>query len=239
MAWKEIKRTFVDLYHATIAPQKKSITSYSYVKEIAGATVIVLVVVAAFWGYRSYNSHQEESAQIELAKVIQSYQEALQRGAIAWPQVEILVQTSYEQYKQSRVAPYFLVYQAEVQIQQNKLKEAIATLENAIAAFPKDSPFINLYKTKLALMRLDEAAAQGAQLNLDELSGLAYDKANAYNDYASYYLGLFTWNKGNKEEAQKIWKELVESQRHEQRLAQSPWVELAKEKLAQSGDIKE
>jgi len=130
------------------------------------------------------------------------------------------------------------LYEPEAQVKQNKLLEAAATLEKVITLLPKDSPLANLYQTKLALIEMDLPEPAKQQAAVEKLHALAYDKENHFNDYALYYLGLFTENKGNTEEAQKIWKELVESQRNEQRLAQSPWVMLAKEKLAPCSEVK-
>ncbi len=237
MTWKDIKKFLYDWYRTSVAPEVKSLSRYPYAKEIVVAVVIVAVAAIIFWSYRSYHSHQESSAQIDFAHALESYQAAQRGGAVTWPQLEILLQSGYEQHKKSSFAPYFLVYQSEAQIKQHKLSEAAGTLEKVLSLMPKDSPLLNLYKTKLALIEMDLPEKQ--QAAVEKLHALAYDKENHFNDYALYYLGLFTENQGQKEEAQKIWKELAESQHNEHRLAQSPWVLLAKEKLMPCGEVKE
>lgn len=236
MALKDIKKVIHDWYKHSVAPEVKSLTAYPYVKEFVAVSAIVVVAAVIFWGYRSYNARQEGSAQIDFAHALESYQAALGGGAISWAQLEILLHTGYEQHKRSTFAPYFLVYESEAQLKQNKSSEAAATLEKVVSLLPQTSPLSTLYKTKLALIEMDLPEAARQQSALEKLRVLAYDKENKFNDYALYYLGLFTESKGNQEEAQKIWKELVESQRNEQRLAQSPWVMLAKDKLITCGD---
>lgn len=231
MTWNELKKIVYDWYRHTVAPEVKSLSKYPYVKEIGAAVIIVAIAAIIFWSYRSYHSHEEGSAQIDFAHALESYQAALRGGGVTWSQLEVLLQTGYETHKKSNFAPYFLLYESEAQINQDKFSEAAATLEKVITLLPKDSPLLNLYKTKLALIEMDISEPAKQQAAFEQLRSIAYDKENHFNDYALYYLGLFTENKGQKEEAQKIWKELVESQRHEQRLAQSPWVLLAKEKL--------
>lgn len=236
MALNDIKKVIRDWYRHSVAPEVKSLTAYPYVKEFMAAAAIVLVAAIIFWGYRSYHARQEGSAQIDFAHALESYQAALRGGAISWSQLEILLQSGYAQHKNSAFAPYFLLYESEAQLKQNKMPEAAATLEKVVSLLSKDSPLLTLYKTKLALIEMDLPEASRQQAALEQLRALAYDKENKFNDYALYYLGLFIENQGQKEEAQKIWKELVESQRNEQRLAQSPWVMLAKDKLVPCGE---
>ena len=78
-------------------------------------------------------------------------------------------------------------------LQQGKIADACAIFESVIAALPKDSPVLPLYKTKRALMKLDMPEAAKQAEGLEELRQLAADKTNKNSDVAQYYLGLYYW----------------------------------------------
>jgi hypothetical protein len=121
---------------------------------------------------------------------------------------------------------------------QAKGAQAIEAIGTVVASLPKESPVMPLYKTKLALMKIDMQDDALRAQGVDELRKLALDKDNKNNDVAQYYLGLYHWTRNELTEALDIWKNLVASQASE-KLAASPWASLAQEKLAQRSMLPE
>ncbi len=238
MAFRDIQRIVREWYQVSVKSQFESARGYSSAKEISLGIMGALVLVGVVWGYRYYTNQKETAAQIAFAEGMQIYQEAMQGKSDAWPQVEMKCTTDYDRYKNSAVAPYFLVIKAEALAQQGKIAQACEMLSDVLAAMPKDSPVLSLYKTKRALMKLDLPDAANQTQGLEELRQLATDKENKSNDVAQYYLGLYYWARNDLATAVNIWKELVASQSSE-RLAISPWASLAQEKLAQRSMLPE
>lgn len=238
MAFKDIQRIVHEWYQIGVKPQIDSMRDYSYAKEIALGIAGVLVLVAGVWGYRSYTYRKESAAQVAFAEDMTLYREAMQGQADIWPQVEQKSSTDYEHYKHSSMAPYFLMIKADSLAKQAKGAQAIEVIGTVVASLPKESPVMPLYKTKLALMKIDMQDDALRAQGVDELRKLALDKDNKNNDVAQYYLGLYHWTRNELTEALDIWKNLVASQASE-KLAASPWASLAQEKLAQRSMLPE
>jgi hypothetical protein len=238
MAFKDIQRIVHGWYQIGVKPQIDSMRDYSYAKEIALGIAGALVLVAGVWGYRSYIHRKESAAQVAFAENMTLYREAMQGKADIWPQVEQKSSTDYEHYKHSSMAPYLLMIKADSLAKQAKGAQAIEAIGTVVASLPKESPVMPLYKTKLALMKIDMQDDALRAQGVDELRKLALDKDNKNNDVAQYYLGLYHWTRNELTEALDIWKNLVASQASE-KLAASPWASLAQEKLAQRSMLPE
>lgn len=232
MAFKDVRRVIAEWYQVNVSPSFEQARSSSYFKEVTLAVLGALVLVGSVWGYRYYTGKKETDAQIAFAESIQLYHEAMQGKADAWPHVQASCTVAYDRYKKTSMAPYFLVIKADALVQQGKVADACQVLESAIVALPKDSPVVPMYKTKMALIKLDMPKETVQAEGLEQLRQLAYDKTNKNNDVAQYYLGLYYWVRNDLATALNIWKDLVVSQA-EDRLAVSPWTSLAQEKLAQ------
>jgi len=133
-----------------------------------------------------------------------------------------------EQHKSSALAPYFLVFYADALFKDGQKEEALEKLDRAVQTLPKGSPLLSLYKTKQALIHLDDSWTQEA--GLQELKALADDEGNSNRDMALYYLGLYYWTQDKVNDAQMIWQQLVDAFKHE-KFGASPWAARAKTKL--------
>lgn len=235
MSFADVRKSIVTWWHTTISPMTETVGAQKNMRELMITVIVGLVIVGSFWGYRYYTAHQEGAAQIALAQGIQAYNEAARGGSIRFPQVELLLQNGYEQHKKSSLAGYFLVYKADTQVKLGKLFEAVTSMAAALELLPKDSPFTNVYQLKFALMRMDLPDEVAQRAGLESLRTLAYDKANINNDAALYYLGLHAWDANDRDKAVTIWKELVAGAQSKERLGDSPWAQLAQEKLAAAG----
>jgi hypothetical protein len=238
MAFKDIQRIVREWYNVNVQPQVSSLHNYSYAKEIAVGIAGALLLVAGVWGYRLYAHKKESEAQVAFAENMTLYREAIQDKADLWAQVEQKSSVDYAQHKRSSVAPYLLVIKVEALINQAKHAQALEVLNDVVASLPKESPVVSLYRTKRALIKLDMADKDTQDKGLEELRSLAFDKDNKNSDVAQYYLGLHYWTHNGVAEALDIWKGLVAGQAPE-KLAVSPWVSLAREKLAQRNLLSE
>ena len=100
-------------YQINVQPSVESTRSYSYFKEVVIGVLGALVLVGAVWGYRYYANQKETGAQVAFAESIQIYHEAMQGKSDAWPHVEMKCTADYDRYKNSSIAPYFLVIKAD------------------------------------------------------------------------------------------------------------------------------
>jgi predicted negative regulator of RcsB-dependent stress response len=235
MSLSDMRKYVVEWWNGSVAPMVESAGTQKYAREFVIIFGLGAFIIASFWGYRYYTAHQEAAAQIAFAQGVQAYNEAGRGGSIRWPQVELLLQAGYEQHQKSTLAAYFLVYKADVQVKMGKLPEAVETLATALAQLPKDSPFLRLYQMKYALMRMDLPDEAAQKEGLESLRALALDKDNKNNDAALYYLGLYYWGKDDRAQAATTWKELVAVATSKEPMGNSPWAQLAQEKLAAAG----
>ncbi|MCX5922170.1 MAG: hypothetical protein NTX86_02485 [Candidatus Dependentiae bacterium] len=210
-----------------------NVGGFRYTKELVIGAVILLTLTGVYFGYRFYNNSQEHYAHRLFAQNLEEYERVMQEGkAEDWASMETLFKLGYDQYSKSSLAPYFLIYQAESLEKQGK-QGSLDLLDKAVNLMSSSSPLLFVYKTKLALMRLDASDMATHKIGVEDLKVLAADTKNPNNDVAAYYLGLFYWTHDNVVKAQEAWKPLFELQKTTNNLGQSPWAALAQEKLAQ------
>ncbi len=192
----------------------------------------LLVTVGMVTMYRYYMSKRLAKAQVSFAEIMHEYQSALHGNDKEWTDVRLKSASSYDADQKGTMAPYLLMLEADALVHDGKLELACDRIDNALTAIPKNSPIYPIYKTKRALIKLDIGNAASKQQGLDELSVLAYDVDNKNRDYAQYFLGLYHWSHQDIASAIRVWRELLTAQKQE-RLSDSPWARLAREKLAQ------
>ncbi len=144
-----------------------------------------------------------------------------------WEEADIAFRTGYLQNQSSTLAPYFLAYQMQALIKENKYDEAYEILVDAANKIKKNNLFYYLYQTTLALFEIDK---KDTQKGLDNLTQLASDKNNPFNDMANFYLGEYYWSINNHEKAKQYFQ-MIESNSDSKN--ESPWINSAKEKLKQ------
>lgn len=206
----------------------------NYVIPMVTALAAIVLVTALYVGYQWYVTSREQKAQQLFSLYMQDFasqkashdQEGLQR-------VERLFAEGHTQYRSSALAPYFLAMQAEVQLQQDKQDEALATLHMVVTSLPSSSPMLPLFKTKHALVALDSKDESIRNVGLQELMSVARDTHFAYNDMALFYLGRYYWSQNDLQEAKKIWQELVDLRSLDQAASPSPWAHEAQQALKQ------
>lgn len=221
--FKKIHHT-IDQALASIGFSKNSFAGIIAVIAIAAA-----VAGAGWYGYAWYRANQEDAAQRMFSQDVQEYERVVQEGKNEdWASIETLFKLGYNQYSGSAFGPFFLVYQAQALIKQNKLQEGRAVLEQATQAMAASSELYPLFKIKVALLNLDHNEQEAvAQLQL-----LANDTKSHFNDAAAYYLGYYYWINNDETRAHEVWQKMINETQTHAKMGKSPWAALAQEKLA-------
>jgi len=218
----------------TLTSWYDDIFSEKYAKEFALAVVIVALAAGSYYGYRWWTKNKDEAAHVLFAQNLEEFERMSQEGkAEDWVAIETLFKLGYDQYPKSSLAPYFLIYQSQAQLKQNKFDEALTTLDRAIAAMPGNSPVHGFYQTKAALMRLDSKNTDTHALGLEQLRAMTRDEKNLAYDVAAYHLGLYYWTNNDMVNAKEVWQKLIDATRSSEKPGQSPWAAQAQEKLTQ------
>ena len=203
-----------------------------YKKEIV-VILAILIGGGLYFGGRYYLRSREQAAFATLAEYVEEYDKALNGKEEDWPNLEMLFKMGYDQHSSSYAAPYFLIFQVDALIQQNKNQEALTLMDTLLASLSVHSPFMHACKIKHALLQLDMEDKAIQEKGLAQLQTLVDDKANHFRDVAQYYLGLYYWVLNDLERAKPVWQALTQSQEGLEREKMSVWAELAKEKIEQ------
>jgi hypothetical protein len=190
------------------------------------AVCVIGAVCAAYLIYQWYACNQAQAAQELFEEQVAGYVRAKSHE-----QLESAVQDLKSAHDQSSgaMAPYFTAYEVDALIKLGKREEAIQGLDSLITSLSSSNPFVNLYKTKRALLKIDSEDIQTKEAGRVELENLAQDKKNKNRDEAQFYLGLYYYVADNMELAKKVWQELAE-QSVESKYPSS-WSEQAKMRL--------
>lgn len=213
----------------TIKGIKELIETYTKEFIIAGCAV-GLSAVGMYW-YHDYGIRKQEQAQIALSQTIaelynQKNDQAAQDAALA-------AKTAYRTYNSTSLAPYFLMLEAEAQLQQNNIKEALILLQDALKGMGTKSPFYSLFKIKQARIQLDSDDLSLQTQGFNELKALAEDAANKQRDEALYYLGEYYASHGDALKAHEAWQKLINEFAAIQDSTISPWAALIINKAQQ------
>lgn len=199
-------------------------------KKLFWGGIVAIVCAMLLFLYNMWSDSRNASAQRVLGNLIESHERAVANKNVDLDNVIKQFQEGYEQNSSSNVAAYFLGYQVDLLIQQNKKDEARIVLDNTITQLCS-SPLVPLYKMKRALIKLDNADETTKKEGKAELEALAYDKTNQFKDSALFYLGQYYWFINDIDSARKVWQTLIDEQ-PKATLFVSPWVDLAKKYLA-------
>lgn len=210
-----------------LSPQRRR-----YMYAVSIGAILSIAMLAMWWVYAGYAGKQEQNAQKALASCMELYEQAAGANATAtpWPTVETACKRAHEEYASSNLAPYFLSYQAEALIKQNKIDEAIVVINSMVDSLKTTSPLYYLYATKLALLEMDASDTAIHAKGLQRLEALAADTNNEQRDEALYYVGLYNWHHNDMAKAKESWQKLAEIPAKNQE-GISPWMQLVSERL--------
>jgi predicted negative regulator of RcsB-dependent stress response len=210
----------------------------NYANIVAVIFLFMLGGAGVYFGYRWYTVSREQTTQLALAEHVQELQRIIAGPKDMMPaqlaQLESALSFDYLRHKNSSIALFFLLMQADVQIKQDKQAEAISTLQQVLNTLPAHSPLLSFIKTKRALLQLDGSDDAMQQVGLQELMWLGHDKNNKQSDLALFYLGRYYWAHDKLDEAKAVWQELLAIPEYTQSFP-SPWAREAQEALTQIG----
>jgi tetratricopeptide (TPR) repeat protein len=179
-----------------------------YRNSILGVLLLVGIAVGSWFSYKWYNQRLERQAYQALAEGIETFNKnsaADESDSAKWGDLERAFAGAAERHKNSKLAPYFLAYQAEALIHQGKQQEAIIIMEKMLTQITTQSPLYYYYALKQDLMRLDGADEKVQQRGLQDLKELAQTAGTPVEEEALYYSGLALHLQGDKEGARHYW----------------------------------
>ena len=224
-----VQQRVTSMMHRIVQSLYQEIRKFSYVKELFIVLCILGGIGSGFLLYRIYVVYREQAAQNVLAQYVQEYHQMQNAQPADWQRVAKLFQLGSEQQSNSYLAPYFLLFQAEALLREDKKQEALTVMDKLVEQ-SVNSPLLLLFETKRALIKIDEPDETVQKSGLEELERLAENEKNKFRDTAQFYLGYYYWVNNSIAQAQKIWQILVDDQ-YKEKLAPSPWVDLVKKKL--------
>lgn len=164
--------------------------------------------VLLWYGYNWHFLKKQADAQYALMGCLQQFDRMEKEKNPDWSVLQKVCTKTFDEHARSNAAPYLLALEADILIRQNKKEEALDKMNKAVGALSTSSPVYYLYKTKTALMKLDNESFK--EEGLKELESLANDIHNKNRDEALYYLGLYYWTAQESKKAQEIWKPLMD-----------------------------
>jgi len=172
---------------------------------------LAALLISACMGYRWYTVSRAQAAQKHFADCVQEYNKAAQTGSQSWAMIAKIFELGAQDYASTSMAPYFLAYQADALVHDNKLAEAAVVMQNAVNKMSKSNELYGLYALKSALLDMDVAEQEGAsqEAGVKAVEALAKDTKNKQRDAALYYLGRYYMDKGDMARAQEILQELL------------------------------
>ncbi len=200
----------------------------AHVRLVIMGLSLVALGIAVWFAYGWYHDYSEQQAHKDFSESVEDYHKLVsgKPDQQAWHDLGEAFALRAKKHGRSSLAPYFLAYQAEALLAQDKREDAAQVLEQALKKMSKNSPMYYAYASKLALVKLDakqeEMRAQGKK----ELEQLSQDSENPMKDMALYYEGYAAFTAGDMAKAEAIWKQLFTPS-----YAQSVWTQLASTKL--------
>lgn len=193
-----------------------------------------ILIISGYSYYRLINQKQEDlyadfTDSVNAYHKVLSLRDAKQQD-LEWPNLEAGFEKLVDQHLNSKLAPYFLSYYADVLAYQNKIDLACKQIDLAVEKLKNGSSDVqqglyHMYFIKSALMKCDSETKEIKEVGLEQLKKSSEDTNNPFQDMALYYLGYQALSSGNKVQADKIFSDLVNTYK------QSLWATKAAAKL--------
>lgn len=188
--------------------------------------VLSIVGLGAYWYF--YSMNYEKSSQQLFSEILQEYNRAAESSEL-WSEVEMSAKTGYNQYRRSSLAPFFLAFQVDALLGQQKHEEALAVMNLLMGKLSSSSLVYSVFKLKEARMKLDSKESQHQKEGVETLEALARDQKNMYQDQALYYLGMYYESHDQHDKASEIWRQLNAMKLPNAPV--SPWIMLAEHQV--------
>ena len=201
-----------------------------------------ILLAAGYFAHGYYVQQRETRAFVGFREVVNSYREA--RDAVKdlsdkdkiaeqWQNVEFLLDAVYGENTSSYLAPYFLMYRADIMLAKGESVDVVREeVDRALRMIPFDTALYNLFLLKRIKMGLDSQDAQVRENSLRDLTELASSPKRHMYEEAVYLLGLYQINNGNIPEARETWNRLLDdSVEIPDYVGESPWKKVVDDKL--------
>jgi hypothetical protein len=190
---------------------------------IALGVGILCVIGWLIYGW--YETRENQAAYQDLLEAVDGFQVAALSKAPdrTWQDLERLFSRGAQSHKHSSLYPYFVLYNAEVLLHQDKAEQALPLFDSALARLKKHDLFGAQAHIKRALIKLDMADQALKTQGEKELEELIADLKNPVRDMALYHSGYRFWLQGDVKQAEQRWKMLAAQ------FPQSPWTTMAQQ----------
>ena len=236
--YKEVQKNLAGYYKIL-----KEQYSVKYVKEfLLGASIIISLFVGYFV-HSFYVKRREAKAFGALYEVVESFektqytmltsdkQKDKEKIENAWQDTEVLLDALYKEHIGSYLAPYFLLFKAEIVKEKGgTVDDARKVLEDALTQIPKHSSLFDVFELKRIKMSFDSKDESTQKQALKDLEVFASNEDGVMFEEALYSLGAYYIYQGDIAQAHETWNKLIKLA-DKKALIKSPWVKLAEEKL--------
>lgn len=177
------------------------------------AITIMILLGGCFGGYRWYCSFREQAAQKRFSDGVKEYNNTLsgQLGHQNWAMIAEVFGLGAREYSGTSLAPFYLAYQAQALLKDNKLTEAASVMDHAVGLMSPENELYFEYALKNVLMQMDVVETAGGTTDDTEkkLVDLADNAKNKQRDAALFYLGRYYLSKNNDARAKEVLQKLV------------------------------
>ena len=237
-AYAKMQKSIANYYHML-----KEQYSVKYMREAFIALLLVVCFGGGYFLHKFYVVNRERQAFVALSEVVHSFLQSQQQAQSlenvddkeknqqAWQDTEILLDALYKENINSYLAPYFLVFKAQIILERDHdLNQAIAIMDDALTNISKSSELGSFYHMKRIKMGLDSSNSAVKAKALADLISFSQDEKSYVYQEALYELGLYYLSIGENQKAMQQFDTLVKTS-DVAALLKSPWVLLAQEKL--------
>lgn len=198
------------------------------VPSIVGGCVVLAIAGLCFF-YYSHIRGKEYAAQQVLSECIEEYLHA-REGKADWATVEMMCKAGYEKFAATKTAVYFIPFRVDALLALEQPDLVVPLLGQVLERLGTLSPLYYLYKTKLALIKLDSLDPAVQQAGLQELKESADETKNLNRDQALYYLAQYYQANQQPDAAKALFAQL-ETLPTKNSEGKSPWALIAQEAL--------
>jgi len=222
------------------------IVEYSKKKFVKEAMLTVAVLVLLLVGKGIYTWHTQRSnaqAFAGLLEISKAYEQALSKAQgqenlpqdqqmnDPWEDVELLLQAISSAHSRSSLAPFFIIYQAELAIAKDGDHDKACMLMNkAVAKLSKKSVYYDMFNLKRIKMLLDSQQTEVVARAVKELQAIADNQKNYYHQEALHILAQY-YRANNDMQASLEYLKKLAATKIDDAMIVNPWVSQAQEML--------
>ncbi len=211
----------------------KKFYSVKYIRIIFFGLLASCFVVASYFGYRWRYTSKQRAAYMVFSDCMNVYNQGFQSAdSKKLEEAAAMFDVGYKKHSGSSIAPFFILFQAKSLLENGKREKAIELMESGVKNLSTSSSLFFIYKNSLALMKIDSKDSSVSLVGVNSLQDLAYNKNNISRDMSLYYVGLYFDSQNDVEKSKKTFNDLVQL-KSEKQFLQSPFVQMAEEKLKQ------